>query len=170
MDYDRIKTAALLVAAGALLAGLVFAAYKTGQKHPLQFDSTGLSVRVDTLTIRDTTRLEKPVFVTKYIDRVELVKVTDTLRINDTLYAAQEVERKEYRDENYRAVVSGIRPALDEIEVYQKTKLVKEIVEVPGPQKWRRVGFGVAAGPGVFWNGGDAQIGLGVVGGLRINF
>ena len=74
MDNDRIKNYLLCGAAGLLLAALLFAAFKTGQKYPLKLDSAGINAKVDTLIQKDTIRLEKPVFVTKYVDRVQLVK------------------------------------------------------------------------------------------------
>lgn len=167
MDYDRVKTYGLVFGAGLLAAALLFAAYKTGQKHPLKLDSTALN----TLIIRDTIRLEKPVFVTKYVDRAELVPVTDTIRLKDTLYVAQEREVKGYEGEDYKAQVSGIRPALDWVEVFPKTKYIKEVMEVPGPQRWKRIGWGVSAGPGVFWQPGMDNVapGVGIVVGLRVN-
>ena len=53
------------------------------------------------------------------------------------------VERKEYRTEDYRAVISGYRPNLDLIEVFQKTLT---ITVTPKPKRW---GFGLQAGYGV---------------------
>lgn len=171
MDYDRVKGYVLVFGFIALLSAVFYVGFETGRKTALKLDSTALKVKVDTLTIRDTIRLEKPVFVTKYVDRVELVPVTDTIRIKDTLYVAQEREVKGYEGEDYKAQVSGIRPALDWVEVFPKTKYIKEVVEVPGPQRWKRIGWGVSAGPGVFWQPGMDNVtpGVGIVVGVRVN-
>lgn len=171
MDNDRIKNYLLCGAAGLLLAALLFVAFKTGQKYPLKLDSAGLNVKVDTLIQRDTIRLEKPVFVTKYVDRVQLVKVTDTIRLKDTLYVAMEREVKGYEGKDYKAQVSGIDPCLDWIEVFPKTITIQQQVQVPSPQRWKRIGWGVSAGPGVFWQPGMDNVtpGVGIVVGLRVN-
>lgn len=171
MANDRVKNYLLCGAEGLLLAALLFVAFKTGQKYPLKLDSAGLNVKVDTLIQRDTIRLEKPVFQTKYIDRVQLVKVTDTIRLKDTLYMAMEREVKGYEGEDYKAQVSGIDPALDWVEVFPKTLTIQQQVQVPSPQRWKRIGWGVSAGPGVFWQPGMDNVtpGVGIVVGLRVN-
>lgn len=170
MDYDRVKSYLLCGAAGLLLAALLFVAFKTGQKYPLKLDSAGLNAKVDTLIQRDTIRLEKPVFVTKYVDRVQLVKA-DTIRLKDTLYVAMEREVKGYEGEDYKAQVSGIDPCLDWVEVFPKTLTIQQQVPVPSPQRWKRIGWGVSAGPGVFWQPGMDNVtpGVGIVAGLRVN-
>ena len=170
MDKHLLIIAA---AAGALIVAGSVLGYKIGQRHPVPGPVE--PVKVDTLVVvrRDTITVQKPVYFTKYVDRVELVPVTDTLRIRDTLYLAQEREAKVYAAEDYRAVVSGVRPSLDEISVYPRTitQTITETVQVPGPQKWRRIGWGVAAGPGVFWQPGMDNVapGVGLVVGLRVN-
>lgn len=171
MDYDRVKTAALLIASGILLAGLLFAAYKTGQKHPLKLDSPGVSVRVDTLTIRDTIREKYPVYLTEYVDRVELVPVTDTIRRTDTLFMAVEIEKRTYQGKDYRAVVSGWHPSLDEIAVYPKTVYLQNTVTETAPRKRVRLGFGASAGPAVIWTpDSGVKAGAGIAAGFTICF
>lgn len=169
MDNDRIKNCLLCGAAGLLLAALLWVAFKTGQKYPLKLDSAGLNVKVDTLIQRDTIRLEKPVFVTKYVDRVQLVKMTDTIRLKDTLYVAMEREVKGYEGKDYKAQVSGIDPCLDWVEVFPKTITIQQ--QISSPQRWKRIGWGVSAGPGVFWQPGMDNVtpGVGIIVGLRVN-
>lgn len=173
MGDNRIAQFALATIAGALVMAAIAFAFKIGQRHPVPGPVE--PGKVDTLVVvrRDTITVQKPVEITKYVDRVELVPVTDTLRIRDTLYLAQEREVKEYAGGDYKAVVSGIRPSLDEISVFPKTvtQTVTETVQIPGPQKWRRIGWGVAAGPGVFWQPGMDNVtpGVGILVGLRVN-
>lgn len=173
MADDRIKNSLICVAIGAAFAVWTVVAFSIGRRHPLPGPQE--DAKVDTLVVvrRDTITVQKPVYFTKYVDRVELVPVTDTLRIRDTLYVAQEREVKEYAGEDYRATVSGIRPSLDEIAVFPKTvtQTITETVQVPGPQKWHRIGWGVAAGPGVFWQPGMDNVtpGVGILVGLRVN-
>ena len=162
-----------LFCAGIVFAGSVFLAFKIGQKHPLKLDSTPISVQVDTLYLRDTITCEKPVYLTKYVERVQLVPVTDTVRRQDTLYVALEREAVEWRDEYAAVYASGIQPSVDSVRHFITEKVVnKEVtVEVPAKQRWKRIGWGVAAGPGVYWQPGMDNVtpGVGIVVGLRVN-
>lgn len=125
---------------------------------------TPVNERVDTLVIRDTiTRLEPQEIVT-YKDRIVYVPVTDTLSIHDTTYVALQSEVKVYQDEDYRAVVSGIYPKLEEISVYPKTTVITDTKIVR-----KRWGLGVTVGPGVMYNG-KIHGGVGIVAGLQYQF
>lgn len=75
------------------------------------------------------------------------------------------VEVKTYADSTYRAQVSGYRPSLDWIEVYQKTTTITQYIDHPAP-RWS---FGVTAGLGVVWSG-ELRIGPGVVAGVSYRF
>ena len=79
------------------------------------------------------------------------------------------IERKTYEGEDYRAVVSGIFPKLESIDVYPKTAYITIPVQKPARHK-ARVGLGVTAGPGVYWNGSGIQPGLGATLGLSLTF
>lgn len=82
------------------------------------------------------------------------------------------IERKVYggkEGDDYRAVVSGIFPKLESIDVYPKTAYITVPVQEPA-RRSARVGLGVAAGPGVFWNGSGIQPGLGATVGLTLEF
>lgn len=173
MDNDRVS--AYLIAGGIGVALLAFAAlgFLFGQKHALKLDSTG--VKVDSVIViqHDTITREKPVYLTKYIDRVQLVPVRDTIRLRDTLFVALDRERVEWRDEYAAVYASGIDPAVDSVRHFITERVItKEVrVEVPSPQRWKRIGWGVAAGPGVYWQPGMDNVtpGVGIVVGLRVN-
>ena len=173
MDNDRVKN--YLFGAGVGMALLAFAAlgFLFGAKHALKLDSPGVKEKVDTLYIRDTITREKPVYLTKYVDRVQLVPVRDTLRIRDTLFVALDRERVEWRDEYAAVWASGIDPAVDSVRHFITERVItKEVrVEVPAKQRWKRIGWGVAAGPGVYWQPGMDNVtpGVGIVVGLRVN-
>ena len=121
---------------------------------------TVIETKVDTLYLWDTITTYKPVPFNVY--------VVDTLYLpvevpgqHDTVWAALPWEEKEYRDTSYRAVVEGFRPALKEIEVYQKTQVVTvtERVKVE-PSRWS---WGVQTGVG--WNPGGGvspYVGVGI--------
>lgn len=124
-------------------------------------------VQTDTLIVRDTIREGFPVYVDRVVTRTELVQVTDTLYRHDTLFVALEIERRTYEGEDYRAVVSGWQPSLDEIAVYPKTTYITKEVQVPGPPA--RWSFGVTAGPGILYDG-KLHGGIGIVAGLQYRF
>lgn len=165
---------ALAFAATVTLALVAGVAFRIGQHNPSTPPGLPVNVKTDTLVIRDTIREKTPVYLTKYVDRVELVPVTDTIRRVDTLYMAVEIERRTYQGDDYRAVVSGFRPSLEEIAVYPKTiYLQTEVSQPPAPASRRgpRAGIGISAGPGAFWTPqAGVQFGAGAVVGLTVTF
>ena len=78
----------------------------------------------DTTVVVDTHIVERPVPVRVTVTDTMYVVVTDTVRINDTLYVSLPLERKEYRRDEFYAVVAGYNPSLIHMEVYPKTKTV----------------------------------------------
>lgn len=73
----------------------------------------------------------------------------DTLEIHDTTTQLVYLPREYlvYKDTNYRAVVSGVQPRLDSLEIYRPTitNTITKYVEVKKKTKW---GIGVQAGYG----------------------
>lgn len=155
----------------ALLAACCAASYHIGRGRAGNGPILAAKVITDTLVIRDTIREKYPVYVDRFVERKELVRVTDTLRVRDTLYMGLDVEVRTYQGDDYRAVVAGIRPELREISVYPKTVHVGTTATVQHPQRRVRVGFGAAAGPGVFWDGSPGiRPGVGVTAGVTVSF
>lgn len=170
MDQHRINSALVAFALGAAFILWTAGAFHVGRQAGKRAPQPAVNAKADTLVVRDTLRVVGPVYVTARVERPQLFPVTDTVRIQDTLFVALQREVREYPGEDYRAQVSGVDPSLDWIEVYPRTVTVTQSVQVPGPQRWRRVGFGMAAGPGVFWDGSAVKPGAGIVAGVRINF
>lgn len=111
----------------------------------------------------DTIFSEKPVPVYKYISRTEFVKIpSDSVRI-DTVKELVFLPREYlvYKDSTYRAVVSGIEPRLDSIEIYRPT-ITNTITKTVVQKRKTRWGLGLQAGYG--YNGKDFKpyIGIGV--------
>ena len=130
---------ALGIFAGEWLAWRQF----NGQKRPVK-------PQADTLVIRDTFVAEKPVYLTrKVVDTVYFP--ADTVRVRDTLYIPLPIEQKVYGDTRYRAVVSGIRPSLDTISIYQSTTIINRVREVSLRPRWS---IGLQAGVGITIDGG----------------
>lgn len=97
----------------------------------------------------DTIFSEKPVPVYKYISRTEFVEIpSDSVRI-DTVKELVFLPREYlvYKDSTYRAVVSGIEPRLDSIEIYRPT-ITNTITKTVVQKKKTRWGIGLQAGYG----------------------
>ena len=114
-----------------------------------------MKVKVDTLFVYDTIFIEKPVInKVEIIDTLLLpVPVTDTLMLHDTVFVHLPIEQRQYSDPRYTAWVSGYRPQLDSILIYQRTEYItKEIKTVTKPKRW---GIGLQAGYGVSLHNGQ---------------
>lgn len=167
-------TTAQHVALGAALALLLVASsgvsWLLGRRAGRNGANLPVKVQTDTLIVRDTIREKYPVFVDRWKTRTELVEVHDTVRRNDTLWQAVEIERRVYQGDDYRAVVEGWRPELAEIAVYPKTVYLQTEVTQQAPQPRVRFGFGATAGPAVIWTPDGIKGGAGLAAGLTIFF
>ena len=167
-------TTAHHVALGAALALLLVASsgvsWLLGRRAGRNGSNLPVKVQTDTLIVRDTIREKYPVFVDRWKTRTELVEVHDTVRRNDTLWQAVEIERRVYQGDDYRAVVEGWRPQLAEIAVYPKTVYLQTEVTQQAPQPRVRFGFGATAGPAVIWTPDGIKGGAGLAAGLTIWF
>lgn len=109
----------------------------------------------DTVTVRDTVRDTVPRPVLVRLDHWDTLRIAvqrvDTLR--DSVYIPVPIERREYRTDDYRAVISGYRPRLDLMEIYRRTRTV---TVTPKPKRW---GIGPTAGFGI---PGGWYVGIGV--------
>lgn len=136
----------------ALLALSFWGGIRYGESRPQEVvRDTVEVVRIDTF------RVERPVYVERRIVDTLLVPVRDTVSRADTVWMPLPLERVVYRDTAYLAVVSGYRPRLDAIEVYQRevVRTVTERVEVPVSRRW---GLGITAGYGAAAVGGSVQL------------
>lgn len=167
-------TTAQHVALGAALALLLVASsgvsWLLGHRAGRNGANLPVKVQTDTLIVRDTIREKYPVFVDRWKTRTELVEVHDTIRRNDTLWQAVEIERRVYQGDDYRAVVEGWRPQLAEIAVFPKTVYLQTEVTQQAPQPRVRFGFGATAGPAVIWTPDGIKGGAGLAAGLTIWF
>lgn len=129
-------------------------------------DGSNIPVKSDTLWRVDTLLIDRPVPVYTTIEKPVYLAVTDTMlvSIHDTTFVALQRTAKGYSGEDYAAQVSGVEPALDWIRVYPKTATITNTV-----QDTRRWTFGLAAGPGIVWNG-KVHGGVGIVAGLQYRF
>lgn len=145
-----------------VLAGIVCACV-TRAYCPFLGRFSDVKVKVDTLYVRDTLRVKEPVFYETRITDTMVVTVTEFEVVHDTAWVQLPREEVEYRDSSYRAVVSGFRPRLEELDIYQKEKIVtiqtEKVVTVPERRRW---GVGVQAGYGITPAGFQPYLGVGV--------
>lgn len=128
----------LIIGALLLIIGIV-AGWLCREYH---FRGEVKMMQNDTVFLVDTHIIEKPVLVERTNKETLLVEVHDTTRINDTLYIGLPMESKTYKGEDYLAVVSGYEPSLDRIEVYPKTKIVREYIGQPATN-YNTLSFGI---------------------------
>ena len=110
-------------------------------------------IRHDTVIVEywDTTIIEKPTEIVRYVTRFDTIRKTDTTQkvIFSDSTAIIPIECAIYRDSTpnakYAAFLSGFRPVLDSIhiECLQTEKIITNTIE-----KQRRIGFGIQAGIG----------------------
>lgn len=160
----------ILLAFGLMLVALLIGGtggyfIGKGKKPAVQRDTV-----VTVVSYRDTVTVEKPVEVIKTVVRKELAAVTDTIVRSDTTYIELPVEQKVYADSNYRAVVSGIRPSLDEISVFPETKVVTKTITVTEAAKPKRFSLGVQGGWYVIYDAAHKQVATGPGAGAGLSF
>lgn len=157
---DLLRFVILIFLFGVLATGLV---WKNGklQKRIEELENAP----ADTVTVVrvDTVKIDAPVPVHHYIKQHDtaFIVLTDVKvdTVKELVYLPREY--MVYKDTSYRAVVSGVQPRLDSIEVYQRTRTetITKTVKVPDRKRW---GLGVNVGAG--WNGKEVQpyVGVGV--------
>lgn len=124
----------------------------------------------DTVTVvrHDTIKIDSPVPIIKYVKQKEYIAIHDTTLVTETDTVTQLIQLPReylvYKDTTYRAVVSGVQPRLDSLEIYRKTE-TQIITKTITKTKKTRWGLGVQTGMG--WNGKKIQPHVGV--GLQFN-
>lgn len=115
---------------------------------------------IDTVIIRDTIRdtllIPQKVFITR-VDTVFLQSAADTIFHEVTI----PIQQKEYRTDDYFAVIEGYRPSLIRMEVFPETHYITKTT-VQTIKKKPRLGIGVQAGYGYSHNGLSPYVGVGL--------
>lgn len=124
-------------------------------------------VQTDTLYLRDTIRIDRPV-----PEPYPVYLPSDTVRLvttqHDTVEVLVPMEQKHYRDSLYDAYVSGYKPNLDSLHVYPVTKVITTTVTIP--QKVKHWGIGVYAGVGVQYGTIGKRMDVGPCVGVGISY
>ena len=153
-----------------LLAAYAFCRLIVGARR--RAESAVHAVRRDTLIIRDTLRISRPVLVRDEVVRYVTVRVAadssnlanigkdsaDVL-IDDTAKMVMlPITQQVYRDTTYTAWVSGYAAALDSIHIHRPTHYLYNIHR-PAPS--RRWSFGLQGGIGLTPKGVQPYVGVG---------
>ena len=146
---------------GAVFIIAILASFLYGRKVGRQGQEVVIETKVDTLVVRDTIRINEPVFVERRVVDTMTVEVVDYKVVHDTAFVNLPREEVEYRDTAYRAVVSGFLPRLEEIEIYRQDRIVT-IETVKTIKEKNRWGLGIQAGAGISTQGIVPYVGIGV--------
>lgn len=115
----------------------------------------------DTITIikRDTITIIKPQPVIRYVDRI----VRDTLYSIDSIPVLVNIpiETKVYQDSSYRAIVTGYRPQLDSISIFNKNQIQYINKIIYKTKKWN-VSPAVGVGYGIYHKKIDMYVGFSI--------
>lgn len=117
----------------------------------------------DTIVVRDTIREYYPQEVEKVVVRTERVEVPIIVRdtIREVVEAEIPIEEREYKSEEYYAIIGGYLPYLKSIEVYPRTEYINATETITKRKKWG-VSLGVQAGYGMTPVGTQPYAGVGV--------
>lgn len=159
------KTLAIIGIVLLAISGAVLGWWLRGLTQPKPVEPV---IQTDTLYFRDTVEVDRPV-----PQPYPVYLPSDTVRLvttqHDTVEVMVPMEQKHYSDSLYDAYVSGYKPSLDSLRIYQTTKVVTitEIVKVPEKKRW---GIGVQAGMGVQYGTIHKQMDVGPYIGVGISY
>jgi hypothetical protein len=143
---------AIAVIAAAFLAGWLVRGEKPAQNI----------VITEIVEVHDTTFVDRPVYISeRVVDTLFYpVHISDTVNIHtiDSIYIPLPRVQREYADSTYHAWVSGVDPALDSLNVYNRTQYITTVVQKP-PKHWH---VGVSAGYGITTKGLAPYWGVGL--------
>lgn len=143
----------------ALLAVTFFVGFRIGRG-----DAPEVQYQTDTLMVRDTITIEKPVVEERILLQEVFLPVTDTIMMRDTIYVALQREQVIWKDSLSVVYASGVMPEVDSVKHHITERIVKEkeVVEVRTRTRW---GVGIQAGYGIGLSGDvrmTPYVGIGV--------
>ena len=126
-------------------------------------DIVRTEVERDTIVVRDTIREYYPQEVVRTVVRTERVEVPIIVRdtIREVVEVEIPIEEKEYKSEEYYAIIGGFDPYLKSIEVYPRTEYINTTETITKRKRWA-VGLGVQGGYGITPVGWQPYAGVGI--------
>lgn len=135
-------------------------------------DTIGTTIERDTIVVRDTLREYFPREVSRSHIRTEnaylrlalgmpLIMLRDTVTEVDSVLVEVPIVEREYKSEEYFAIVEGYNPMLKYIEVYPRTAYITTSETIKQRKRWG-VSLGVQGGYGFTPKGWQPYAGVGV--------
>lgn len=159
MEKKVILILALIIFVGGCVGSFFFGRATKGTSI------VSTEIERDTIIVRDTLRESYPVEVMREVVRTEYKFLTrverDTITLRDTILVELPIEEREYKGNDYHAIVGGYNPYLKSIEVYPTTKYIKTTETVKERKRWG-FGVGVQGGYGYTPKGWQPYVGVGV--------
>ena len=118
-----------------------------------------LTIKVDTLFVRDTLKVTEPKYITRRVVDSIPYPVTDTIRMRDTLWVFLEREQVTWEDSLARVYASGIDPQVDSVIHFTQEVVITKEIPVIKKTRW---GLGIQAGATADKNGVIPYVGVGV--------
>lgn len=152
----------LAILGGIVVLALVVGSFFFGRATK---DTSIVSTKIerDTIIVRDTIREYYPQEVVRTIVRTERVEVPiiryDTIR--EVIEVEIPIEEKEYKSNEYYAIVEGFNPRLKSIEVYPRTAYITTTETIKERKRWG-VSLGVQGGYGFTPKGWQPYAGVGI--------
>lgn len=157
MPNNLTTILALIVFVGSVVGAFFFG------RATNRTDIVRTEVDRDTIVVRDTIREYYPQEVVRTVVRTERVEVPIIVRdtIREVVEVEIPIEEKEYKSEEYYAVIGGYNPYLKSIEVYPRTEYINTNETITKRKRWG-VSLGVQGGYGITPVGWQPYAGVGV--------
>ena len=145
-----------------IFVGCVVGAFFFG-RSTMRTDIVRTEVERDTIVVRDTIREYYPQEVEWVVVKTERVEVPIIVRdtIREVVEVEIPIEEREYKSEEYYAIIGGYLPYLKSVEVYPRTQIVNATETITKRKRWG-VSLGVQAGYGMTPVGTQPYAGVGV--------
>jgi hypothetical protein len=148
---------------GIIFVGCVVGSFFFGRASVKDTTIVSTKIERDTIVVRDTIRQYYPQEVERVVVRTERVEVPIVVRdtIREVIEVELPIENKEYKSEEYYAIVEGYNPMLKYIEVYPRTAYINATETIKKRKHWG-VSLGVQGGYGFTPKGWQPYAGVGV--------
>lgn len=157
MANKLIAILALIIFIGCVVGAFFFG------RSTMKVDIVSVKVERDTIIVRDTIVQYYPQEVERVVVKTERISVPIVVRdtIREVVEVELPIEEKEYKSDEYRAVVGGYNPYLKSIEVYPRTAYINTSKTIKERKRWG-VSLGVQGGYGITPHGMQPYAGVGV--------